>query len=334
MPEMLTQKDLDALILSLVADEPEPGAKRPDSVSQHHRRLVRVYDFKRPDKFSRDQIRTVEMLHENIGRQCSTYLAAQVRAMASCTVSSVDQMTFEEFTKLLPNPSFVATVNMEPLKGNMFIALDIAIALVMVDRLFGGPGVPVGSSRPLTEIETAIVERLTNGILSQVRECWGSLVAVDPKIEATTSNPSFIQNIGANEMSVVVRYDIKIGKTLGSLILCIPFVTMEPVLPKLSAKNWLTVLRQKTQGADTGAVMKRLVAVDLDLVASLGKTALTVREILDLEPGDVIRLDSRVTDEISVYVASRLKFLAIPGRVGKMLCFQVSRVLKEDDVRG
>lgn len=334
MPEILSQKDLEALILSLTAEENKPSDRARKIGSAHKRHLVRVYDFKRPDKFSRDQIRTVEMLHDNIARLASTFLSAQVRSMVSVVVASVDQMTFEEFIGLLPNPSYVATVSMDPLKGNMFMAIDIPVALAMVDRLFGGPGTAPGRVRPLTEIELTIVDKISKGLLSSVRESWASLVALELKIEQSTSNPTFIQNVPSNEMTVVVRFDVKMGKVTGALTFCLPFVSIEPILPKLSARNWFTVLRREAARTEELTVLERLGSVELELVAMLGKAELTVRDILRLEPGDVIQLESRVNDSIEVKVGGRSKFRAKPGRTGSRLCFKVMEVIKEDEANG
>jgi flagellar motor switch protein FliM len=331
--EILTQKDLDALILSLTADEPL-AAGVPEKGPKQKPHLVRVYDFRRPDKFSRDQIRTVEMLHDNIARLCSTYVAGQVRSLCTVTVSSVDQMTFEEFIKLIPNPSYISTVTLEPLKGRMFMVLDGVISLVIVDRLFGGPGLMSGPSRPLTEIEMAIMGRVANGILSQMKESWVSLVSIEPKLEETSSNPTFIDGGSSNEMTVVVRFDIKIGKAAGTITFCLPFIVMEPVLPRLSAKNWFTQARREQGGATDGAVSGRIQRIQVDMVAQLGKATLPVQEILDLEVGDVIELEQRVMDEITILVEDRRKFKATPGRSGQRLCFRINHVLREEDENG
>jgi len=332
--EILTQKDLDALILSLTVDDSPGGGSGTEKASKPQH-LVRVYDFRRPDKFSRDQIRTVEMLHENIARLTSTYLAAQMRSLVNVVVSSVDQLTFEEFIKLIPNPSHISTITLEPLKGSMFMVIETPIALVMVDRLFGGPGTVIQASRPLTEIEMAIMERLSKGILQQVRESWESLVPVDPKIDATGSNPSFIEGASSNEMTVVVKFDVRLGKALGAITLCIPFVTIEPILPKLSAKNWFTQARREMQQrAGDDMVQKRLGAVEVDVIARLGKADLPVEDILDLGVGDVIQLESRVMDEITVLVEDRVKYKATPGRSGTRLCFRINRVIREDEFNG
>jgi flagellar motor switch protein FliM len=331
--EILTQKDLDALLLSLTPDD-DSAASGHEKGAKQKPHLVRVYDFRRPDKFSRDQIRTVEMLHDNIARLCSTYVAGQVRSLCTITVSSVDQMTFEEFIKLIPNPSYIATVTLEPLKGRMFFVIDGLISLIVVDRLFGGPGQPSGASRPLTEIEMAIMGRLANGILSQMKESWASLVSIQPKLEETSSNPSFIDGGSSNEMTVVVRFDVKIGKASGTISFCLPFIVIEPVLPRLSAKNWFAQARRE-QGAGAGAATAgRIQKIEVDMIAQLGKAMLSVQEVLDLEVGDVIQLEQRVIDEITILVEDKRKFRAIPGRSGQRLCFRVDRVLREEDENG
>jgi len=330
LPDILTQKDLDALIVSLMDKDRAQAAGPVEGGSGSKGGLVRVYDFKRPDKFSRDQIRTVEMLHENIARLCSTYLAAQVRSMATIAVASVDQMTFEEFTGILPNPGYIATIGMEPMKGSMFLSLDIPVALVMVDRLFGGPGLVRDVDRGLTEIEMAIVNKLMDGILSSVKEGWRSLAAVEPKLESVASNPSFVQNIAANEMTVVIRYDMRVGKALGYMTFCIPFMALEPVLPRLSARNWFGAPRQNPGKADTDVLLARLKSIEVSVSAELGRAWLRVRDILQIEPGDIIELESRVARPVRVMVENRPKFLATPGRSGKKLCVRIDSLIKED----
>ena len=330
MPDMLTQKDLDALIVSLLDNERAQGKGGAEGGDGSKGGLVRVYDFRRPDKFSRDQIRTVEMLHDNIARLCSTYLAAQVRSMTTIAISSVDQMTFGEFTGLMANPGYIATVGMEPMKGSMFVSLDIAVALVMVDRMFGGPGLVRDMDRGLTEIEMAIVNKLMNGILSSVKEGWKALCAVEPRLESVASNPSFVQNIGSSESTVVIKFDMRVGKALGSMTFCIPFVALEPVLPRLSARTWFGALRQSLGKDSADALLSRLKSIEVAVSAELGHAWLRMRDILQIEPGDVIELESKVAGPVKVMVEGRPKFLATPGRSGKRLCVRVDSLIKED----
>ena len=208
---------------------------------------------------------------------------------------------------------------------------DTTVSLVIVDRLFGGPGTVLGPARPLTEIEMAIMARVTNGLLAQVRESWASLMPVEPKLESTSSSPTFIESGSSNEMTVVVKFEVRIGKATGNITFCLPFIVIEPILPKLSAKNWFTQVRREAGPADDATRGSRVAGIEVDLVAQVGKARLPVSEILSLEVGDVIQLEQRVMDEIIVMVEGRPKFTATPGRSGKRLCFRINRVIREED---
>jgi flagellar motor switch protein FliM len=197
---------------------------------------VKVYDFRRPDKFSRDQIRTVAIMHETFARQATTGLSSMLRVMAHVHEASVDQMTYEEFIRSIPNPTVLGVVNMDPLKGPAVLQMDPGLVEAMVDRLFGGPGVPVGENRELTDIECSVIEGLYERTLPTLREAWATILDIQPRLGAIETNPAFCQIVPPQEMIVLVTFEAQVGEGKGMINLVLPNLTIEPVIPMLTAE--------------------------------------------------------------------------------------------------
>jgi len=326
MPEVLSQDEIDQLLTAISAGE-------VDTQEIHQptdQRKIKIYDFKRPDKFSKDQIRTVSIMHETFARLTTTSLSAQLRSLVAVHVASVDQLTYEEFIRSIPNPTTLAVIDMDPLKGSAILEIDPAITFSIIDRLFGGQGEGAKFSRELTDIEQSVMEGIIVRVLGNLRESWSTVIDLRPRLGGIETNPQFAQIVPPSEMVVLVTLETKVGDVEGMMNLCIPYLTIEPIISKLSAQYWYSSVRRGTTTENLNILRERLENVGVIIKAEIGNMQLTVRDVLALRAGDIIRLDNtRVNDPMVLMIGDRKKFLCRPGVIGNKLAVQVSKKLEE-----
>ncbi len=342
LAEILSQSEIDSLIRAMASgdlapSQPQatasnaPSTARPAESGTLDKR-IRVYDFRRPDKFSKDQLRTLSMVHDNFTRYLSTYFSANFRTAFSLFLTSVDQMTYGEFTRTLSEPTIMSIFSMPPLKGNAIMDISPSIAFPMIDRLLGGHGQGLEKLRPLTEIESSVMERVIKGFLDALAEAWCNIIDTKPRLEAVETNPSFSQVVPPNEICVGILVEVKLGEHKGPISLCVPYIMIEPVVNRLSAHNWFTSAKRESSPAFLTELNRRLSDASVLLSAVLGEVELTVRELIDLEAGDVVLLNRAVDQEISLLVGNRPKFAAIPGTLNDRMALRVTQIqLSEED---
>lgn len=341
MTEVLSQEEIDALLTAISSgDVEQSGGEIPTGGEQaaaapagkgksERRKKIKVYDFKRPDKFSKDQIRTLQMMHEAFARLATTALSARLRTLVGVHVSSVDQLTYEEFIKSIPNPTTLAVIDMSPLKGSAVLEMEPAITFSMIDRLFGGKGKPVKLSRELTDIERGVVERIIQRILNDLKEAWSNVVDLRPRLAQFESNPQFVQIVPPNDMAVLITLDTRVGEVEGLTNFCIPYITLEPIISKLSAQYWYSSIRRSTSGDAVEAIKGRLSRTPISIVAQLGSAMITMRELLALDVGDAIKLNESLGSEASLSIHNRKKFHCRPGVSGNRMAVQLTRQVED-----
>lgn len=295
-----------------------------------HRGQVRLYDFRRPDKFSKEQLRTLATLHENFCRAATTTLAAALRTAVQVETISVDQCPFSQFLSDLDDPTVLGVFSLTPFAGTALLEVEPAVAFAMVDRLLGGPGSGAVHGRALTDIEAAVMRRVFNALGEALVEPWRSIAEVRPRLEALETNPLFAQFISPTEVVAYLTFSVRLGRQQGELHLCLPYAMLEPYLPQLSARYWL--LRDRRgggEGSQEEKIRRELAEVRLSLSAELGQARLTLGELLGLEVGDVVPLEAPREAPVTVLVAGRRKFRGRPGRSGRHLAVQITEVLRE-----
>ena len=326
MTEVLSQDEIDQLLTAISSGDMDTE-EIPQPADQ---RKIKIYDFKRPDKFSKEQLRTINMMHETFARLTTTSLSAQLRSLVQLHVASVDQLTYEEFIRSIPNPTTLAVINMDPLKGSAILEIDPAITFSIIDRLFGGQGEGSKVTRELSDIETSVMEGIIVRILGSMREAWNQVIDLRPRLGNIDTNPQFAQIVPPTEMVVLVTLETKVGEVEGMINFCIPYLTIEPIIGKLSAQYWYSTVRRGTTTENLNVLREKLATVAVSVVAEIGNMDLTVGEVLSLRPGDVIRLPNvRVNDPMSLNIGNRRKFLCRPGQIGNKLAVQIIKQLEE-----
>lgn len=326
MNEVLSQDEIDQLLTAISSGDVETEELAQPTES----RKIKIYDFKRPDKFSKEQIRTVSIMHETFARLTTTALSAQLRSLVQVHVASVDQLTYEEFIRSIPNPTTLGVINMDPLKGSAILEIDPAITFSIIDRLFGGQGEGTKVTRDLTDIETSVMEGIIVRILGNMREAWSQVIDLRPRLGQIETNPQFAQIVPPTEMVVLVTLETKVGEVEGMMNFCIPYLTIEPIISKLSAQYWYSSVRRGATTENLNILRERLSTISVPMVVEIGSMDLTVRDVLSLAVGDVIRLqEAHIYDHMALRVGERKKFWCKPGQIANKLAVQVTGRIEE-----
>ncbi|MFN8533037.1 MAG: flagellar motor switch protein FliM [Dehalococcoidia bacterium] len=331
-PKGLSQSEIDALFAGLGGEtetetDPNPRAVTPVSPAGS---TIRLYDFRQPDKLSKDQLRTLEIVHQNLARSFSFSLTANTRTSVQCNLMLLEQKRFKEYIDERPDPAVLHLVSLDPLPGRAIVELDFELAYLIVDRLLGGPGRPMSAGRAVTEIEISLMRTVANTLLYSIREIWSGIIEVRPRLDDTTLNPSLVQIALPTDVVVLIVFEVRVLGTHGTISLCIPHNVIEPIIPQLSAEIWLS---QKKQGNEEQAatLTQHLQGMRLPVSVCLGESRIPIADILDLDVGDVITLDTLTARPLPVKVGSRQKFTGIAGTIGKRLAVEIRDVLEDDD---
>jgi flagellar motor switch protein FliM len=326
MTEVLSQDEIDQLLSAINAGETESEDFKPAADT----RKIKIYDFKRPDKFSKEQIRTISIMHETFARLTTNALSANLRSMVHVHVASVDQLTYEEFIRSIPTPTTLAVINMDPLKGNAILEIDPAITFSIIERLFGGTGESTKSQHELTDIEAAVMEGMIVRILGNMREAWAQVIDLRPRLGQIETNPQFAQIVPPTDMVVLVTLETKVGEVEGMMNFCIPYLTIEPIIGKLSAQFWYSSARRAATNENLNTLKEKLSTVDVAIVAEIGRINIPIKDVLSLRVGDVVRLyNVRVGDTFSLNIGNKKKYLCRPGIVGKKVAVQIVKKTEE-----
>lgn len=326
MGEVLSQSEIDNLLQAL-----NSGELDVEEIKETPDRQVKNYDFKRPSKFSKEHLRTLEIIFEHYGRLLSTNLPAHLRMNVQVSVASSETVTFSEFTNALSNPVILGIVNFSPLRGNIIIELQANLGYVMIDRMLGGLGVPLEKNRDFSEIELSIIDKIMLTCMTLLREPWKNVVDLEPFMERIETNPQFAQIMAANEIIAIVTLNIKVGDSEGFMNVCLPFATLENIMDKLNTKYWYSTMQENRDQNYEEYIEALIRKVDIPVKAVLGKSNISVSDFLGLQVGDCIRLNTKVDSEMDVYVGNIKKFTALPGANNDAYAVRVTRVIHEDD---
>lgn len=320
MAKILSQDEIDALLSTVSSPAESQGGV--GSVEDSMRSIV-AYDFKHPNRVSKDQIRTLESLHDNFAGHLGSTLSAIQRAMVDIELVSVDQITYSELIMSLVNPSNVFTVTMDPLEGRCLIDFNPTLAFLFIDRMFGGVGRILESERELTGIERAVLAKIARNVFKELERTWASVAKLQIKQHSFETNPQFVQIVPPGETVIVIGFQVKMLGNSGLLTICYPYVTLEPIMKDLVGNSWVDQSKKSDFEENRQLNTENLHEVTTDITAQLGTATLTIRDFLSLKVGDVVQLDQRTTDPLEIYVRGRRKFHARPGVVGKKIGFQV-----------
>ena len=320
MAKILSQEEIDALLTSVASGEAD---QVEEAYTDEKLRSIVAYDFKHPNRVSKDQIRTLENLHDNFSGHFGSMLSTVLRTIVDVDLVSVDQITYSEFIMSLVSPSCTYTFSAAPLEAVCLVDFNPTLTFSIIDRMFGGHGKILETERELTGIEKAVMNRLVKRLYAELTKSWEHLVKIEIEQKSFETNPQFIQIVPPGETVVVISFQVKLFQATGLLTICYPYMALEPVMPKLSAQNWIYATKKKSAEQDRLINIRNTKRVSATVAAILLGTTIKMRDFLNLKPGDVIRSEKKIDESIDVTVNSRKKFVARPGLSGKKRAVQI-----------
>lgn len=324
--DTLSQAEIDQLLSEFQQGSFDAGAK---DISE---KQIKNYDFTRPSKFGRDQLRSLETIFENYARLVSSYLSGYLRTNTQVEVVSAEQLSYMEFTNSLSNPVILSLINFAPLKGTVIMNLSAKIGYCIIDRILGGQGTTLMKLREFSEIEKILLERVIYQLVGLFKEPWENVLDIKPKLERIETNSQFAQIISPTEMTALVTLSIKIGDVEEFFNVCIPYIVVEPIMDKLNTKYWYeTDIDEEELRGYKERVEKSLDYAMIPVTAVLGNTYITVDEFVSLQAGDVIKIDSFVNSDLNVKVGNLLKFYAKPGISKGKNAVQITSIVRKEE---
>jgi flagellar motor switch protein FliM len=324
--DVLSQNEIDSLLAAL-----STGELDVDEMQEKGDKQVKNYDFKRPAKFSKEHLRTLEIIYEHYGRLLSTNFPVYLRKNIQVSVASSETVTFSEFTNALSNPVILGIINFQPLGGNIILYLAANLGFAMIDRMLRGKGEPLEKNRDFSEIEMTIIEKLMIIAIQLMREPWKNVLDISPMLERIETNPQFAQVIAPNEMIAIVTLNMKIGEVEGFMNVCLPYFTLESVMDKLNTKYWFSTMKDSGDENYEMYIESLIRRVDIPLRVIMGYSSISVSDFIGLQVGDIIRLDSQVDSELDVYVGNIKKFNAVPGTEKDKYAARVTNIIREEE---
>lgn len=326
MGDVLSQNEIDSLLQALSSGELDV-----DNMADKNEKQVKNYDFKRPAKFSKEHLRTLEIIFEQYSRLLSTNLPLYLRKNIQVNVASSETVIYSEFTNALSNPVILGIVDFQPLQGQIIMDMAVNLGFAMIDRMLGGQGNPLEKNRDFSEIEMTIIEKILVLSMQLMREPWKNVLEINPVLDRIETNPQFAQIISPNDMIAIVTLNMKIGEVEGFMNVCLPFFTLENIMDKLNTKYWFSTM-QNAEGEEYAEYIETMVRkVDMPVKAVLGKSKVAVSDIANLQVGDIIRLESRIDSEMEIYVGNIKKFTALPGASKESYAVRVTSVIREEE---
>lgn len=320
MNKILSQDEIEALLANVSQASDIEDAEAAES------KTCQVYDFKHPDRISKDQIRSLRTIHENFSRFLATYLSAVLRTMVDVNLLSIDQVTYSEYTISLSIPSSIYVLQSDGLDGKLIVELSPALLLFLVDRLLGGSGETEMESREITIIEQNVVRNIVNNIIGLLNEAWSQAVELNCKFSSFETDPQFVQIARSSDTIAVIFMEVKVKNFSYQMNICIPYYILEPVLPKLSSQAVIGTPKQIGEG-DRAMLNQSLRATRLPVVAQLASARLNIRDFLFLQRDDVIKLETKTEEEVPILVGGRVKFAGVPGKKGRRRAIRIMKIV-------
>lgn len=331
MADVLEQSEVDALLSAVDSGQVEEQIDFDQELDEPAKE-AHTYDFKRPERVSKDQMRSLESLHESFARNLGASLSSFLRTIVEVRVATIEQLTYSEFIHSLPNPTNFNLLYCEPLEGQMCLEISPLIIYPIIDRLLGGSSSEMFiPQRPLTMIELRLIRKVTDRALEQLTEVWSSLVKVEFSLGEVESNPHLVQIVAPNEVVVVIGFELRMGTRSGTMSLCIPFNVIEPVMSKLATQGWLAYRRRESDEDHSRTLARSIDNAKVEIRVMLAEAPITVRELLDLQPGDIIQTAKPVSEEVLVRIQEKNKFAARVGKHKNSRAIRITRQIHRGD---
>ncbi|MCR5322908.1 MAG: flagellar motor switch protein FliM [Lachnospiraceae bacterium] len=326
MGDVLSQSEIDNLLAALSSGELDA-----EEMKESDSKVIKNYDFNRPSKFSKEHLRTLEIIFEHYSRLLSTSLPVYLRKNVQVEVINSEAQVYSEFSNALSNPVLLGIIDFSPLVGNIIIEIADNIGYAIVDRMLGGNGVPLEKARDFSEIELVIIERIFTVVTNLLMEPWANVVELNPRLQRIETNSQFAQIISPSEMASIITMNMKIGNIEGMINVCLPYEVLEPVIDKLNTKYWYSTVKVSDTTAYHNQIEAAIARARIPIKCELGRSTISLNDFINIQKGDIIKLNTKTSDELCVYVGNIKKFLALPGTSSDSYAVRISQVIREEE---
>ena len=327
MADILSQEEIDALLE--VVDDDDASESIGEKSKKEEQQQVIIYDFKRPNRVSKEQLRAIKGIHDKLARNLASQISSVMRSIVEIRLHSVDQMTYGEFLMSLPSPTSFNVFSIKPLDGNCVLEINPSIAFPMIDRLLGGNGEGFEASRELTDIEVNLLDAILRMMMQRLKESWSMITDMYPNVEAKESSPNVVQIVSQNEIVIMVVMEIIVGNSSGMINICYPVIYLEPILSRLANRD--IMLGETSAKKSRNKELKTLIGrAEVLYEAILGKSIVSVNEFLNLKEGDILRLDRSANDKAIVTIDKKEVFLAEVGLHRFRKSIRIEELIRSD----
>ena len=327
MADILSQEEIDALLE--VVDDDDASEFIGEKSKKEEQQQVIIYDFKRPNRVSKEQLRAIKGIHDKLARNLASQISSVMRSIVEIRLHSVDQMTYGEFLMSLPSPTSFNVFSIKPLDGNCVLEINPSIAFPMIDRLLGGNGEGFETSRELTDIEVNLLDAILRMMMQRLKESWSMITDMYPNVEAKESSPNVVQIVSQNEIVIMVVMEIIVGNSSGMINICYPVIYLEPILSRLANRD--IMLGETSAKKSRNKELKTLIGrAEVLYEAILGKSIVSVNEFLNLKEGDILRLDRSANDKAIVTIDKKEVFLAEVGLHRFRKSIRIEELIRSD----
>ncbi|MCG8451017.1 MAG: flagellar motor switch protein FliM [Pirellulales bacterium] len=331
--DVLSRAEVENL-LNAMEGKPEVQEAVAPAAALRPRDKITVYDFKRPERVGKGQMRALQTMHEGFGRNFGAALSALLRTIVEVKLTSVDQLTYSEFVFSLENPTCFNLIHAQPLEGPLILDINPSILFPIIDRLLGGStSGEAPARRPFTEIELRLVSRITDLFLKEMQRAWENVLNLNLAVDRVESNPQLVQIIPANEVVVLISFELTLGETRGMVNLCIPFNSIERIGHKLSSNNWANHNKRPPTSESIQRISDNIATAPVEVTVELAHTQIATADLINLRVGDIIASEKDIHEPLLVSIEGRPKFHARPGQIKGKKAFEVVAALEEHHLK-
>ena len=322
--DTLSQEEIDSLLATLTSGLDDETFDETVSDSKGYK----LYNFRRPDKFSKDHLRALQTIHDGFSRQLGLVLTSYLRMQVDVDVVSVDQLTYDEFVRSMPNPITVSIIELIPLPGQILMGMGHEVTSGIIDRMLGGIGVSETRPRELTDIEESLIKRVIDKTIKALEEAWNNIMPLEASLVGMDDNYILIQVATPGEIVALITFEVQLGgRDSGLMSLCLPYPVLESVISQLSAQHIFHSRAHEQSDEDRNKIIDKLGSATTLVSATLGHVELTTKELMELRVGDVLRLDSFVTDPLIINVEHIPKFKGRPGTIKNKMALNITHTI-------
>lgn len=327
--DTLSQEEIDSLLATLTSGLDEETFDDASGDSKGYK----LYNFRRPDKFSKDHLRALQTIHDGFSRQLGLVLTSYLRMQVDVDVVSVDQLTYDEFVRSMPNPITVSIIELLPLPGQILMGMGHEVTSGIIDRMLGGMGVSETRPRELTDIEESLIRRVIDKTIKALEEAWNNVMPLEASLVGMEDNYILIQVATPGEIVALITFEVQLGgRDSGLMSLCLPYPVLESVIGQLSAQHIFHSRSHESSEEDRNKIIQKLGAANTKINVTLGHVEICTKELLELRVGDVLRLDSLVTDPLIVNVEGIPKFTARPGTIKNKMAINITNTINIEEL--